>query len=120
MAGMWKPGEYEEFIGVKGKRIVATKLESRTHFKKSRNAATDNWEWYWAKETPNGETVAVGGEGYDRAAGATNGFFASEGVPWEPQEFDWQTGAFNIPDGYQLQKIADNHYVITHYTDEGE
>jgi hypothetical protein len=118
---MWGPGEYERFIGVNKVTGYDEKtLVSRTHFKKGREAISDTrseWQWRWTKEAPNGEVVAVGGEGYDRAGGAVNGFFSAEGVPeWEPNNFDWENGVFgDFPERYTFQTFAQNHFVICEY-----
>lgn len=83
------------------------RLISRTHFRRGPTKSS-GYQWYWTKESPNSEPVAVGGEGYDQRNGALNGFFAGEGFP------DWSPGD-PLPNGYVEQKFHDDHYVITQY-----
>lgn len=91
---------------------MAEKLVSRTHF---RRKSTENlgWQWFWTKEAPNGAIIAVGGEGYDEAGGARNGFFSSEGFS------EWKPGQ-GFPAGYKLAKFAEDHYTICKYEEVEE
>lgn len=84
------------------------KLISRTHFRRG-PTKDKGWQWYWTKESPNSQPVAVGGEGYDELRGAYNGFFANEGHP------DWRPTADTLPEGYVAQKFSDDHIVINQY-----
>lgn len=91
---------------------IGRKLLSRTHFQKSRNDQTNQWEWYWATESPNGEVVGDGGEGYERLVGSLNGFFAQQGVPFKPVPSEDVRFHDQMPPGYTFQKIDAQHYVI--------
>lgn len=88
---------------------MSQKLVSRTHFRRSQGRNL-KWQWFWSKEAPNGQVIAVGGEGYDEPSGARNGFFSSEGFS------DWQPGQ-GFPAGYKLAKFAEDHYTICKYED---
>lgn len=107
----WKPGEYEQFMGVVGSNIVSQKLVSRTHFKKSHSE--NGWSWYWQTRTPDEvDVVGDGAEGYTRMNKALNGFMSQQGVPeWNPDEGGMQS----LPEGYSLQKISDDHYVVSKF-----
>ncbi len=81
-------------------------IDNRTHFRRTRGI-TGDWQWRWGTRAPNGESVAVGGEGYDELRDAVHGFFVSQGI--DPE-------AATLGSDYsQLEKFADNHYVITKY-----
>lgn len=120
---MWGPGELEKFLGVKGSKIMPRTLVSRTHFRKRRENVgggdIDVWQWRWATKTADDrKIVGVGGEGYDRIDGAVNGFMSQQGIPgWEPSTTPL---GMDFPDGYTLQKIADDHYVISKYETNNE
>jgi hypothetical protein len=78
---------------------------SRTHFRK-RLTAGQRWEWNWATENATGH--------HHRLVGALNGFFAQEGCD------DWDTdcvGMQGMPEGYQLEKLDSDHYVMTKRVD---
>jgi hypothetical protein len=90
------------------------KLLHRTHFRRNNHGISGSpvWQWYWTKQSPNGQNIAVGGEGYDEREGAFNGFFASEGVDWTP--------GMMPPESYMIQKFAEDHWVITKYGNQEE
>lgn len=92
---------------------MAKKLVSRTHFKRSHSEKEDAWLWYWATEAPNAVKVGVGGEGYDELAGSLNGFMSQQGYP------AWKS-SHALPEGYVLEKFADDHYVITRFEEKEE
>jgi hypothetical protein len=124
--GVWGPGEYEQFMGVKGKAMPNRVLVSRTHFRKNREDtggldqdSQPQWQWRWATKAANDvDTVGVSGEGYDAINGAVNGFFSQQGIPnWAPESGGLSA---NIPDGYTLQVMSHDHYVISKYEEYGE
>lgn len=94
--------------------VQETNIDSRIHFRRREHAKFVEYEWYWTKQSPNGQNIAVGGEGYAELRGALNGFFAAEGLPdWKPTSI--QPGKIVMPDNYSVQKFADDHYVITKF-----
>lgn len=83
---------------------------SRTHFHR-RSTQDQGWQWYHRTESPNGQPIGVGGEGYDERNGAVNGFLSTQGYPgWHPGQ--------PLPEGYKEEKFADDHYVITHFSND--
>lgn len=85
-------------------------IVSRTHFRRFRVKPDAEWQWFWRTETPDGRNaIAVGGEGYDNLkGGAVNGYLSQQGFAgWSPDD--------DMPEGYKLEKYADDHYVITRY-----
>ena len=96
---------------------IPNRIVSRTHFRRREHAKFVEWEWYWSKQSPNGEKIAAGGEGYDQLRSSLNGFFANEGMPdWKPMSIS--PGKIAMPPGYSIEKFADDHYVITQFADE--
>jgi len=97
--------------------VGETNIDSRIHFRRREHAKFVEYEWYWTKQSPNGQKISVGGEGYGELRGALNGFFASEGLSdWKPTSI--QPGKIVMPPGYSIQKFADDHYVITKFKPE--
>lgn len=101
---------------------MATKLVARTHFRKAREQQGKKsvYQWRWATKTPDEvDTVGVGGEGYDGLAGVINGFMSQQGHPeWEPIVDGPGDHGFTFPKGYAFQRITDEHYVLSHITEE--
>jgi hypothetical protein len=82
------------------------KVKNRTHFRRQHTPKA-GWQWHWTTKANNGETVAVGGEGYDELRGAVNGFFSTHGIDVEQASL---ASEFS-----KLEKFSDDHYVITQY-----
>lgn len=40
----------------------------------------EDGQWYWHTQSPNGDIIGDGSQGYDRLNKAVNGFFAQQGV----------------------------------------
>ena len=79
-----------------------TKVVSRTHFRK-RLTANQRWEWFWRTENASGH--------HHRLVGALNEFFTQQGCD------DWDSdyvGMQGMPDGYALEKLDSDHYVISY------
>lgn len=69
-------------------------------------------EWYWHTQSPNGATTGDGGEGYKNLEGSLNGFFAQQGVSYEPPA----KGADRVfPEGFTIEKQNANVYIVTKY-----
>ena len=91
------------------------KVLNRTHFRRREshhsgpNDRSAYWQWYWATHANNGESVAVGGEGYDELRGAVHGFFSTHGI-------NFAGGAFEqTPENFTLEKFDEHHWVVTQY-----
>jgi len=74
---------------------------SRTHFRKKYDAKSDEWQWFWRTENATGH--------HRRLVGALNEFFSEE------PDTDWEPDQPHIPEGYALEKLASDHYVMTKY-----
>jgi len=93
------------------------KLLNRTHFKKSRTE-DEGWQWFWSKESPNGNVISVGGQGYHNLGDCINGYFSQEGHPeWTPKKVG---ASYQMPSGYHLDRFDAQHYTITKYTEDTE
>jgi len=93
--------------------MIGKKILSRTHFEQ-KNTPNEGLQWRWRQDGANGETLAVGSEGYHRIAGALNGFIAAQGFPGYGSEGNDMS---SLPEGYRLEKLDSNHYVVIQYED---
>lgn len=82
---------------------------SRTHFEK-RPSERGRRQWYWRTESGDRTPLGASDEGYNQLPKAISSFFRQQQEPgWDSDAVGMQ----GMPDGYALQKIDSDHYVIT-------